>query len=508
MGKITRRDFLRLVWGLSSTTILAKIFPGTSRLKSEKQLPNFIILVCDAMTARNLSLYGYSRKTTPNLERLAERALVYHRHYSNGNYTTPGTSSLLTGLRPWTHRAINGSGIIKRQLSFHNIFHFLGKDYFRMAYTQNYWADYLLDQLSSDIDSLLPLASFDVIGQGAIDQSFRNDSVVARHSIERMIYFSNSLLLSFITSLYYQNQVKRIPANDHPFGLPSGNYFPHRYTLEGLFEGITNKVLEMETEAAPFFAYFHIFPPHWPYRPRQEFFDLFYQDGYRPVVKPEHRLSHDSSQAKLNDYRNQYDGYLANIDAEIGKLIATLEKQGVLDHTYFIITSDHGESFERGMSGHFTPLLYETLIRIPLIIIAPGNQSRKDCFTLTNSIDILPTILTIAGKEIPSSCEGSLLPRLGGSDDPKRSIITMDAKENPAFKPLKRATFALIRGNYKLIYYLGYGGMYQDYYEFYNLEEDPEELQDLKAMTNYETVFYEMKQELLAAIEAANQQYS
>ncbi|MBK9781637.1 MAG: sulfatase-like hydrolase/transferase [Anaerolineales bacterium] len=67
---------------------------------------NVLIIVFDAMSAYNLSLYGYDRETTPNLARLSKRATVFHNHFAGGNFTTPGTASILTGSLPWTHRAI------------------------------------------------------------------------------------------------------------------------------------------------------------------------------------------------------------------------------------------------------------------------------------------------------------------------------------------------------------------------------------------------------------------
>jgi arylsulfatase A-like enzyme len=264
----------------------------------------------------------------------------------------------------------------------------------------------------------------------------------------------------------------------------------------------------MDRQESPFFAYFHVYPPHGPYRPRKEFFELFSGDGYTPLVKPMHVLSGDSSQSKLDAYRDEYDGYLANIDMEIGHMVAMLEKQGVLEHTYFILTSDHGECFERGINGHFNPLLYETGVRIPLVIFAPGNQTRQDFFHPTSSIDLLPTILTLAGKEVPDSCEGNILPLLGGIENLRRSIIIVEAKESTAFRPLEKATFAIVKGSNKLIYYRGYKGVYKDYFEFYNLEEDPEELHDRKSKPKYEAVISQMKQELFAAIDAADQPYS
>jgi hypothetical protein len=89
----------------------------------------------------------------------------------------------------------------------------------------------------------------------------------------------------------------------------------------------------------------------------------------------------------------------------------------------------------------------------------------------------------------------------------RRSIIIVEAKESTAFRPLEKATFAIVKGSNKLIYYRGYKGIYKDYFEFYNLEEDPEELHDRYSKPKYEAVISQMKDELLTAITAADKPY-
>ena len=81
MSQISRRDFLKLYAALAAS---AAISAAPRLLSSARQAnggkPNVLIFVFDSMSARHLSLYGYSRKTTPNLEKFAERASVYHNH--------------------------------------------------------------------------------------------------------------------------------------------------------------------------------------------------------------------------------------------------------------------------------------------------------------------------------------------------------------------------------------------------------------------------------------------
>ncbi len=165
----------------------------------------------------------------------------------------------------------------------------------------------------------------------------------------------------------------------------------------------------------------------------------------------------------------------------MGKILDYLEKTGRFDDSYVIFTSDHGEIFERGMRGHSTRLMYEPLIRVPLFISKPGQQTRRDVYTHTSTVDMLPSLLHIAGQPLPSWCEGAPLPEIGGKADTDRMVFSVDAKSNSVFEPLSKASFALYQGDYKLIHYLGYSGTDKPF-EFYNLQDDPEELEDLYAL--------------------------
>jgi arylsulfatase A-like enzyme len=103
---LTRREFIKLA-GLLPLNIAALPggLPQIGDPSTARQ--NVLVLVFDAWSAANISLYGYPRQTTPNLERLASKAIVYHNHYAGSHFTTPGTASLLTGTTPWTHQAFN-----------------------------------------------------------------------------------------------------------------------------------------------------------------------------------------------------------------------------------------------------------------------------------------------------------------------------------------------------------------------------------------------------------------
>ncbi len=97
---ITRRDFLKLM-GLGSISLAApQLFIRAADQIQNSNQSNVLVVVFDTLSAYHISLYGYQRQTMPNLTRLGEKATVFHNHYANGNFTTTGTASLLTGTLP------------------------------------------------------------------------------------------------------------------------------------------------------------------------------------------------------------------------------------------------------------------------------------------------------------------------------------------------------------------------------------------------------------------------
>jgi N-acetylglucosamine-6-sulfatase len=130
--------------------------------------------------------------------------------------------------------------------------------------------------------------------------------------------------------------------------------------------------------------------------------------------------------------------------------------------------------------GHLTPLLYEPLLHIPLLISRPGQHTREDVFAPTNNVDILPTLLQLTGQPIPEWIEGQVLPPFSEQPpDEERSIFAVEAKSNPKLAPLTRkVTVAMIKESNKLIYYIGYPDL-EDQHELYNLADDPQELNNL-----------------------------
>ncbi|HUH96511.1 MAG TPA: sulfatase-like hydrolase/transferase [Anaerolineales bacterium] len=505
MSRLSRRDFLKLASALPGALALARLLPNRSWPASGQapSRPNILIFVFDAMSARNLSVYGYPRKTTPNIERFAQRATVYNAHSSAGSFTVPGTASLLTGLYPWTHRAINDAGLIARNLLDRNIFRLVGEQYHRLAFAQNLWPVYFFDQFQKDIDEILPAGSFSQL-DFVFGERFKNDPLNAQRVLDDFFFSQGTAPKSLVFSLAERISLHRAVAHTnqggYPNGLPQNHQYPLYFRLPAVFDGLMSTV---ESLGSASLAYFHLYPPHDPYNPSKKYFRTF-DDGWSPVDKPMHPLGDHWSHKDLYRFRRAYDEYLATLDEEFGRMLDFLESHGVFETSYVVVTSDHGELFERGERGHVSPLLYEAGIRVPLIISSPGQKSRQDVNSPTSSVDVAPTLAHLAGNPLPDWREGELLPLLGGQELPERSIFTLYALKNPAFAKLSRISLAMRKGSYKMLFYRGYYHS-GDKFELYDLQNDPEELHDLYSTGS--AIAKSLQEEVLAKLEAVNAPY-
>jgi arylsulfatase A-like enzyme len=505
---ISRRDFLKL-GGLVPIGLAG---PGLVRGLSRPAAPagtrqNVLVIVFDAFSAYNISLYGYSRETMPNLARLAERAIVYHNHSAGSNFTTPGTASLLTGTLPWTHRALGPNHQVDKSFVTRTLFSAF-QDYYRLAYTHNGWANTLLRQLERQMDELVPRGQlFLGSGESFIESLFKNDDDIATVSWTRGMKvgeegYAYSLFLSQMYNVLQQGKVANLQAA-FPRGLPttgSDNSFLLEQAIDWLGDLLT-------TVPQPFLGYFHFLPPHHPYRTSAEFFERFKHDGYEPPEKPKDVFARRlAGEDPLKD-RLAYDEFILYVDREFGRFYHALESSGLLENTWVVFTSDHGEMFERGIIGHSTHVLYEPVVRVPLLIFEPGRTQGTEITIPTASIDLLPTLAHVTGHPVPDWSEGTILPPFNASTpDARRGIYVVRAHNNEPHWPLTQASVTLLRENYKLHYYFGYQPYrIKDFTRLYDIQADPEELVDLS--DHYPDIAAELLEEMRAQLKIVDKPY-
>ncbi len=485
MPKLSRRDFLKL-----SALTPAAFLPRWRALRPRQAAPprpNILMVLCDALSARNLSLYGYPRRTTPNLERLAARATVYHNHHAAGKFTTPSTASLFSGVYPSDHRALQLMARLGPDYAGRSLLHALNPAYRTWAYTHNNYVEIFFDQFAADLDEWVKTQELCLGSLNLSERFLAPDYFLANQaeilSLWRVGAPSGSAFLEPLAKLrqrWLERRLNRQYAAQFPRGLPNATVT--FFTLEAVVDWT---VRQAQAGAPPYFGYVHVLPPHAPYVTRSEFIDAF-QDDYHPPAKPPYTFA-ETDEGELERQRRLYDEAILYCDAEFGRLFAGLEQAGALDNTLVIFTSDHGEMFERGVLGHEGPAMYEPVLHIPLLVWQPGQTSRRDVHTLTSTVDWFPTLLTLAGLPVPAGLPGLPLPGLkaGASSETavspetaERVIFSVEARRSSRVGPLNIATLAAYQGRFKLIEHRGYSKLKKSF-ELYDLENDPEEQTNL-----------------------------
>ena len=364
----------------------------------------------------------------------------------------------------------------------------------------------LLSQFSTGLDEYIPRETFFLDTYDKfISTLFRNDDDIATVSWIRnmQVREDGSAYSLFLSHLYERLQESRLESLEprFPRGIPLAGTVNH-FLLETAIDGVGHRLVDIPQ---PFIGYFHFLPPHHPYRTSNEFFNAFKGDGVKFIEKPTEPLARrvKRNQAKT---RTEYDEYILYCDQEFNRLYNALEATGMLDNSWLILTSDHGEMFERGIDGHGSDVLYQPVVRIPLIIFEPGRQSGMDIHEPTSAIDVLPTLMHLAGKKQADWAEGSILPPFS-TQYLNRSVFAVQAIDNPPREPLTRASVIQVKENYKLHYYFGYpqlpGG---ETVKLFDIQADPEELIDLAS--SKQGIAGEMLNELQTKIQQVNLPYS
>lgn len=415
---------------------------------ARQNLPHVLLLTLDALSAPDMSLYGYSLDTTPELVRFGKSAHVFENFLANANFTTPATTSIETGKYPWTHGVFQLGGFLRGAMQDENLARELARlGYYNLSVTANPWASPLHRRTLKHYhrDTLPPIAGFPTGHAWKWNFAGRNFHYL-------------------LASLLPVELERRGETTPYP---PAAVY---------------RRAREMLAEAPaghPVFLWAHIMPPHEPYLPApQEQFRYLpermltrYQDFLPPGP-------YGAQQQPLIDrHRLRYDENIRYADREIGAFLAQLERDGWLRNAIVIIASDHGESFSHGYLGHAVPSLHQALIHVPLIIRLPGQHTGRRIHANAEQVDLLPTVLDLLGAPLPPWAEGeSLKPLLDGAPPSGKARFSMYLAGNSIFAPVRTGILAMVEGDYKYVLDLERGTA-----ALYQLVDDPEERHNLAA---------------------------
>jgi len=330
--------------------------PGT------QDRPNVILIVLDTCRADHLELYGYRRRTMPNLTRLAANGVTFLNATSTSSWTLPGHASLFTGLYPAEHGAL-GSKPVEDESGATNyrplpddvpvIAEILGRNGYRTA------------GVAGNYGWLSP--------QWGLARGFEYwDSRATFHGAASTGGYLPLIFRSF--SLVDYLPVRWVYAPLTRFDVAQ--------TKARRAEEINRDVVEcFEScalgEGSPFFLFINYMDPHDPYNAPGRFNDRFPGRIPNKPRRIEGSRRAGLSESELREHLgSQYDSELAYLDHHLGKLFQFLDDRGYFENSIIIVTSDHGEALGEHDHVSHGNSVYDEEILIPLIIYEPGFSER------------------------------------------------------------------------------------------------------------------------------------
>jgi arylsulfatase A-like enzyme len=345
--------------------------PSTS---APRGAPNVLLIVWDTVRAANLRLHGYARPTTPNLEKLAARGMVFDRAIATTSWTLPSHASMFTG-----------RFVSEMTAGYHTP---LDRTYVTLA-------EALRDRgyATAGFVGNTFYAGFEF----GLDRGFvhYDDYPVSF----REVVISTSLGRALVTSGHVRKFVGRYDV----FGRRSAKEISTRF-LDWL----------PRSGHRPFFAFLNYFDAHEPYLPPAPWDRMFGFPAFRHPDRYSYRQLRtgaywDRSGMPENERGAEqaaYDASIAYLDGQLGELLAELKNRGLADKTVVIVTSDHGEFHgEHGRFGHGTTV-YAPVVHVPLVIAAPGIQEGAVVREPVSLRNIAATVMDLTGFGAESEFPG------------------------------------------------------------------------------------------------------
>jgi arylsulfatase A-like enzyme len=420
---------------------------------------NLLLIVLDTLRAEHLGVYGYPKPTSPFLDGFSEKAYVFERAVSASSWTLPSHATLFTGLFPRSHGAhsveADEPGIDAR-------------------YIPRTQTNLKTRPLASEAVTLAELAREHGLETGAIcaNVAFLYDIFGLDQGFE-----------TYVDEL--GNRRDWIPVGTRLAGeLGLRRSWPYRRAVQRNHQNdrfadeVTRLALEWidDRRDRPFFLFLNYFDPHAPYWPPGRYARRFSYAG-PPLVSDEDAVLSGERELSPDDRNRMVEAYDAEIrflDDQLGVLFRSLEAWGLLDRTLVVITGDHGESFgEHFDLGHGNNV-YETEVRIPLIMRYPGQQAGRRVNRIVHLVDIFPTLLEALGIEPPPGQQGDGL-LSGRRTHPAVAFVKPHLSWIDLHPRFAQSHVAVYRDPWKLV-------LHSDgTEELYDIRQDRDEQSDLAA---------------------------
>ncbi len=340
---------------------------------------NVLLLILDTVSAQEMSLYGYPRKTTPVLDSLAQHGVVFDWAISSAPWTLPSHASVFTG-----------------------------RDAIELP------TRYLvpLDDKTQVVSEVFADAGYVTAGfVGNLEYTSRASGLA--RGFHRYEDFRPSLLATLTSSAVGGRLARWLSRGGRP--LQAGRKDALEVNREFL-------AWQRSVGQRPWFAFLNYYDAHDPYVPPLPDERRFLETSQEPVYDVEQVTAKDS--AKVESARALHDAALFALDRAIGDLLAELRQRNELDRTVIVVTADHGEEFgERGVLLHGNSL-YLPSIRVPLLVVYPGRvPAGRRVAQPVGTRNLARTLPELAGVSAGELGGTSLMPYWQGTSVPPPATI-------------------------------------------------------------------------------------
>jgi len=453
MSNISRRDFSKtIVVGLGATTVnpFSGLSAGENQKTSPVKKPNIVFICSDQHSYKYTGYAGHNVVKTPNLDRIAGQGVVFSDAYTGNPVCVPGRTGMMTGMLASDCNSFCNSTVWDGS---HPV-----------------WGTYLKNEGYY----------CRAIGKLDLNRDFDTgfDEIETSHG-----HYSDP----DITSLFRRPIAYRVNELSNVNGgireKRHGDSEKTRLALEFLRE-------ESSKIKKPWALFLGLSEPHPKFVALEEYYRMYPEYSVdMPNIPPGHleelhlvfqelrhfkRIATPIPEDRIRKARAGYYGMITELDEYIGNIWDELEQSGELKNTLFIYTSDHGESLgEHGL--WLKNNLYDVAARIPLVMAGAGLHGNVKINTPVAHVDIVATMLELAGSDAFNKLRGhSLLPLLQGKSTghPGYAFSESHSEGNCT------GSFMIRKGDWKYIHFTWYDHLLfnvtQDPGEFNNLIDKPE----------------------------------
>lgn len=476
--------------------------------------PNILCFITDQHRADHLGCCGNSQVRTPNINRIASEGVTFTESYVANPVCMPNRASMFTGRYPKAHRVReNGNTLPPEEIVLPEVLASAGYD--TASFGKIHLAPFGMTREKADHDWEL-YESVEYWNAGG--------------ELPLPFYGLRHVCLGDGHGSYHLGHYRRWLDKEHPGAFeklqmksavepPTGareswkSAIPEELHYNTFIADRTIDHLRNRDRDKPFFVWCSFPDPHHPYSPPRPYCDMYdpndidfspaRREGEFDLLPPYFtecregkRMTGGLRGPTNNITEEQYReiiahtyGMISMVDKNVGRVMAALEEESLLEDTIVVFFSDHGDLMGDHWLINKGPFLFRGLVRVPTIWRIPGAHGGRTCSDMISTVDLMPTLLDLAGLEIPQGVQGqSYAGELTGQGGAKREYAYIEYDESYLGDRLRQ----LRNHDWALTFYAN-----SDYGLLFDRNSDPDELYNLWDSPEHQSIKRDLLTELL-----------